>query len=142
MSNGLRVVIGEPDGPTRAAVRQALEHDGCEVLAEAGSAAAAVRATLALRPDVTLLELVLPGGGIPAVRQITRESDCTTVVVLTASASGEHVAAALRAGACGYLLKEMDPTGLATRLRRIVAGEVILPRALRREVAERLASRA
>ena len=142
VSHGLRVVIGDPDAPARAAVREVLQHDGCEVVAEAASAAAAVRATLALRPDVAVLEVLLPGGGIPAATRISRQAPRTAVVMLTTSERDQDLVAALRAGAGGYLLKEMDPAGLAARLHRIVAGEVILPRSLRRGVAERLAVRA
>jgi DNA-binding NarL/FixJ family response regulator len=138
VSSGLRVVIGDDDVPTRAAVRKALERDGCEVVAEADSAIAAVRATLALRPDITLLEVHLPGGGISAARRIAGELAGVSVVMLTDSLRDEHLIEALRVGASGYLLKDMDLTDLAERLHRILAGEIILPRSLRRGVAEQL----
>jgi DNA-binding NarL/FixJ family response regulator len=136
VSHGLQIVIGDDDGPTRAAVREALERDGCEVVAEAGSAVAVVRATVDLRPDVTLLDVRLPGGGISAARRIAGELDGVAVVMLTDSQRDEHLIEALRAGASGYLLKDMDPAGLAQRLHRILAGEIILPRSLRRGIAE------
>jgi DNA-binding NarL/FixJ family response regulator len=140
VSHGLRVVIGDDDQPARAAVRAALERDGCAVLAEAASAVAAVRATRSLRPDVALLEVDLAGGGLSAARRIAREVDGVAVVMLTDSEREEHLVRALRAGASGYLLKGMDPADLSQRLHRIIAGEIILPRSLRRSVAEQLST--
>jgi two-component system nitrate/nitrite response regulator NarL len=130
MSEGLRVVIADDHPPTRAAVRRALEAGSCEVAAEASDARGAVAAALELKPDVCLLDIHMPGGGIAAAREITRVLPDTAVVMLTASRDDEDLFAALRAGASGYLLKDMEPGRLCSAMHGVLAGEAVLPRHL------------
>jgi DNA-binding NarL/FixJ family response regulator len=137
VNDALRVVLGDDDLPSRAAVGEALERHGCEVVAEAASAASAVRATRDLRPDVTLLDVGLPGGGLVAALRIIRELHDAAVVVLAGSLRDDDVVAAFRAGASAYLDKE-DLAELPQRLRRIVAGEAIFPRSLTGRIAREL----
>jgi two-component system, NarL family, nitrate/nitrite response regulator NarL len=124
----LRVVIADDHAPTRELVREALEAHGCVVLAEAGSGPAAVAAAREHRPDACLLDIHMPGSGILAAADITSTVPGTVVVMLTASRDDEDLFAALRSGASGYLLKDMDPDRLAASLRGVLAGEAALPR--------------
>jgi DNA-binding NarL/FixJ family response regulator len=108
-------------------VRMALERGGCEVCAEAASAADAVRAALAERPDICLVDLGMPGNGLRAVSAIAAQLRNTPVLVLTVSRSADDLFDALRAGAAGYLLKDMDPEELVAAVRGALEGEAALP---------------
>jgi len=132
----LRVVIADDHPPTRAGVRTSLEAGGCAVLAEAADAAGAVRAAREHRPDVCLLDIHMPGSGIVAAGDVVRALPDTAVVMLTASYDDDDLFAALRAGASGYLLKDMDPDRLVVALRGVLAGETVLPRWLVARVME------
>jgi two-component system nitrate/nitrite response regulator NarL len=138
VSDSLRVVIADDHAPTRAGVQQALEADGFEVVAAVGDGAKAVAAALAARPDVCVLDIHMPGGGVPAAARITQRLPDTAVVMLTASRDDEDLFHALRAGASGYLLKDMDPDRLGAALRGVLAGEAALPRALALKVIQQL----
>jgi DNA-binding NarL/FixJ family response regulator len=127
VSDRLRVLIADDHPPTRAGVRMALEHGGLEVCAEVASAADAVKAALAERPDICLVDLGMPGNGFRAVAGIARALPDTPVVVLTVSRSADDLFDALRAGAAGYLLKDMDPEQLVAAVRGAAAGEAALP---------------
>lgn len=140
MSEVLRVVIADDHAPTRAGVRQALEADGCQVVAAVADGPKSVAAALEHRPDVCLLDIHMPGGGIKAASQITSALPDTAVVMLTASRDDEDLFDALRAGASGYLLKDMDPDRLAAALRGVMAGEAALPRSLALKVMRQLQS--
>lgn len=126
----LRVMIADDHVAMRTGVRMALEDGGCTVCAEAGSAEDAIAAAQDHRPDVCLVDLHMPGDGIKAVGEIVATVAETSVVVLTVSAASDDLFAALRAGAVGYLLKDMDPTGLPAALRAVAAGEVAISRRL------------
>ncbi len=130
MSDVLRVVIADDHPPTRALVRSALESGSCEVAAEASDARGAVAAALQVKPDVCLLDIHMPGGGIAAAMEITRALPDTAVVMLTASRDDEDLFAALKAGASGYLLKDMEPGRLCSAMQGVLAGEAVLPRHL------------
>ena len=130
MSGALRVVIADDHPPVRAGVRAALEADGIEVLADVGDAPRAVAAAAELRPDVCLLDIHMPGSGLEAARQITRLDPAPAVVMLTASRDDEDLFEALRAGASGYLLKDLDPDRLGGALRGVLSGEAALPPSL------------
>ena len=140
MSDALRVVIADDHAPTRAGVKMALEADGCVVLAALPDAPKAVAAALEHRPDVCLLDIHMPGGGIRAAGEITKALPDTAVVMLTASRDDEDLFDALRAGASGYLLKDMDPDRLAAALRGVMDGEAALPRSLALKVMRQLQS--
>ena len=140
MTELLRVVIADDHAPTRAGVRQALEADGCVVVAALPDGPKAVAAALEERPDVCLLDIHMPGGGVRAASEITSALPDTAVVMLTASRDDEDLFDALRAGASGYLLKDMDPDRLAAALRGVMAGEAALPRSLALKVMRQLQS--
>ena len=138
MTQELRVVVADDHAPTRAGVRQALEAGGCVVVAAASDGPGAVAAALEHRPDVCLLDINMPGGGIRAAGQITTSLPDTPVVMLTASRDDDDLFDALRAGASGYLLKDMDPDRLPAALRGVMAGEAALPRSLALKVMRQL----
>ena len=114
----------------RLGVRMALLAGGLRVLAEASDCDGAVKAVARERPDICLLDIFMPGGGIQAAAAIAAIAPETAVVMLTVSESTEHLLAALRAGAVGYLPKDMPPDRLPAALRGVLAGETALPRAL------------
>ena len=140
MRDRLTVLLADDQAPTRAGVRAALADDGFTVLAETGRADTAVELALSERPDVCVLDVNMPGSGIAAAARITEELPGTAVVMLTVSRDDDDLFAALRAGAIGYLLKDMDPGRLAPALRGVLAGEAALPRALVARVVEEFRS--
>lgn len=129
MSDAIKVLIADDHPPTRAGVRVSLEGTGFVVCAEVGDARSAVEAAVRENPDVCLLDVNMPGGGIDAARQITAMGDIA-VVMLTVSRNDDDLFDSLRAGAVGYLLKDTDPDRLPHALRGVLAGEAALPRAL------------
>jgi DNA-binding NarL/FixJ family response regulator len=127
----MRVLIADDHPPTRAGVRLSLESSGrFEVCGEASAAAPAVEAAALLRPDVALLDIHMPGSGINAAREIAVACPEAAVVMLTVSRDDADLFAALRAGARGYLLKDIDPDRLANALEGVMNGEAALPRGL------------
>ena len=127
----IRVVIADDHAPTRADIRTALEADGgFDVCAESADAAGAISAALRQLPDVCLLDLKMPGGGLAACWEIASRLPGTKVVMLTVSEESDHLFGALRSGAAGYLLKNIDPRRLPHALRDVVAGEPAVPRTL------------
>ncbi len=98
-----------------------------EVVGEAADGFEGVQTALATRPDVVLLDLHMPGiGGIEALRSILTEAPGTHVVLLTVSEEADDLMAALRAGALGYLLKNIDGEFLISALRRAADGESVM----------------
>jgi DNA-binding NarL/FixJ family response regulator len=136
----LTVLIADDHAPTRAGVRVALGDDGFAVVAETGRADVAVDLAVNERPDVCLLDVHMPGSGIAAAARITEQLPGTVVVMLTVSRDDDDLFAALRAGATGYLLKDMDPGRLAPALRGVLAGEAALPRTLVARVVQEFRS--
>jgi len=135
------VVVADDHPPTRAGVRMSLEEAGFVVCAEAATAAAAIDACLAHIPDVALLDVHMPGGGIAAARRISTALPQTAVVMLTVSRDDADLFEALRAGARGYLLKDIDPDRLGLALDGVLAGEAALPRNLVSRLMEEFRTR-
>jgi DNA-binding NarL/FixJ family response regulator len=130
VSDRVRVVVADDHPALRQSVRMGLESNGFEVCAEASNAAGAVEAALRERPDVCLIDIHMPGSGIAAAGRITLELPDTAVVMLTVSRNDADLFDSLRAGASGYLLKDMDPARLPDALKGVLSGEAALPRAL------------
>lgn len=112
----------------RAGLRTLLGTDArLEVRGEAGTVAAGVEAAARLRPHVVLLDIRLPDGtGFEACRQIIKRSPETRVLILTSSVDDRMVDEAIRSGANGYLLKEIDGRGLISAILDVAAGKSIL----------------
>jgi DNA-binding NarL/FixJ family response regulator len=134
----VRVLIADDHGPTRSEVRETLEDAGVRVVAEAADAASAVEAALRETPDLCLLDISMPHDGLAAARTITQQLPETKVVMLTVSESEEHVLAAARAGAVGYLLKGNDGRRLPSVVHAVAAGESSFPRRLMRRLVDEL----
>jgi DNA-binding NarL/FixJ family response regulator len=132
MTNGgaPTAVLADDHPVIRLGVRMALMRGGFEVLAEAADADGAVEASLRERPDVCLLDINMPGGGVEATARLAEAAPTTAVVMLTVSNHPEDLLAALRAGAKGYLLKDTRPDRLAAALCGVLKGEAALPRTL------------
>jgi DNA-binding NarL/FixJ family response regulator len=124
------LVIADDHPATRLGVRMASMRGGFDVVAEAADCEGAVAAVLRERPDVCLLDVSMPGGGIEAARRIAAAALPTAVVMLTVSDRPEDVLASLRAGAVGYLPKDTRPDRLPAALCGVLKGEAALPRSL------------
>jgi DNA-binding NarL/FixJ family response regulator len=127
-----RVVLAEEHPTLRAAVRNVLEADGFVVCGEAEDAAESLRVVLRERPDICLVGLRMKGEALRMIASITDEQagTGTVMIVLTASRSTESMIAAIRAGATGYLLKEMNPERIPAAVRGVLNGEAAMPRTL------------
>jgi two-component system, NarL family, nitrate/nitrite response regulator NarL len=118
----IRVVIADDHPPTRAGVRRALEGHGFDVCAEVGTAPAAVEAARRCQPDLCILDIHMPGGGITAAAEIRDAVPAADVVMLTIAQGADIRLAALQAGAVGYLPKDTDPRRLPDLLRGVLSG--------------------
>jgi NarL family two-component system response regulator LiaR len=136
-----RVLLADPDVPTRAGLRIVLEAGGLAVAGEADDVAAAVRLAAAERPDLALVAAELPGGGLEAIRHIAAEVPGTRLIVLTGHPGGEELVDAVLAGAVGYLSRDTGLERLPAILRAVLAGEVALPRRHSRTLVEALRGR-
>lgn len=130
------VLLADDHGAIRAGLRIMLEAHGVDVVGEAADGEVAVRNTRALRPDVVLMDLRMPGrDGISATREIVAEQ-LSDVLVLTSFDEDELVHGAIAAGAAGFLLKTADAATLVDAVRAVAAGDGVLdPRVTRRALA-------
>ena len=121
------MVLVEDEEISLIAVRRILEQSGFSVRREARDARSGIEAALDERPDILLVDLGIPGGGISVIRDVARRLPDTAVVVLTASDDHADLLDAIRAGAEGYLLKNTDPERLGDALHGILVGEAAIP---------------
>jgi DNA-binding NarL/FixJ family response regulator len=124
------IVIADDHQVTRLGVRMALMRGGFHVVGEAADCEGTVSAVVRERPDVCLIDVCMPGGGIETARRLAEAAPTTSVVMLTVSANTEDLLAALRAGAVGYLPKDTSPDRLPAALCGVLKGEAALPRTL------------
>ena len=101
-----------------------------EVVGQGGSAADAIRLAQDTHPDIILLDIDMPGGGLEAARVISELSPETRVAVLTASETDDHLIAALKTSTRAYILKGVSARELLRILRAVAAGETYIPPAL------------
>ncbi|MFF1530177.1 response regulator [Cellulomonas sp. NPDC058312] len=133
----VRVLLADDHGAIRTGLRLMLEQaDGVTVVGEAADGAAAVANARALRPDVVLMDIRMPGtDGIEATRRIVAEGTAQ-VVALTTFDLDEYLFGVLRAGAVGFLLKSVGAAELVDAVRRVAAGDgVLAPEVTRRVLA-------
>jgi DNA-binding NarL/FixJ family response regulator len=123
-------LVADDDLPHRQRVRQALEAHGFLVVGEVADAAVAIAVASRQRPDICLIELDLPGGGLHAIGRIAKSSPETLIVVISRSDRPEDVVNAFTRGGSGYLLKGISGERLATTLRAAHRGEPALARSL------------
>ena len=141
----LRVVIADDQALVRAGFRSLLDAaDDIDVVGEAGDGQEAMTAVRATRPDVVLMDIRMPGlDGLEATRRITTDPDLdgTRVVVLTTFELDEYVFEALRAGASGFLTKDVEPDELRSAVRTVAAGHALLSPSVTRRVVDSFARR-
>jgi DNA-binding NarL/FixJ family response regulator len=138
----VRVLIADDHAPTREDVRKALDVDErFEVCAETTDAPGAVQAAVRERPDVCLLDVSMPGGGLSAAWEIAARLPRTKIVMLTVSGEDADLFAALRAGAEGYLLKTMSFSQLPDALDAVCSGEAAVSPSLVARVLKRFRAR-
>ena len=145
----IRVLIADDQGLVRAGFRMILDaEDDLEIVGEAGDGAEAVRLALELRPDVVLMDIRMPEmDGIEATRRIGTGASGDgerpiRVLMLTTFDLNEYVYEALRAGASGFLLKDVPPEQLAAGIRVVAAGEALLAPSITRRLIEEFATAA
>jgi DNA-binding NarL/FixJ family response regulator len=133
----IRVLLADDHEPTRVDVRVALEADpDMVVIGEEADAPGAVEAAVAAQPDVCILDVRMPGSGIAAVWEIAARCPGTRIIMLSVSREDADLFGALRAGADGYLLKDMDASRIPHAVKDVLAGNAALPRSLTTRVLE------
>ena len=124
----IRVLVVDDHPIVRQGLRTYLSsRPGLEVVGEAADGDGAVAEAARLGPDVVLVDLVMPrGGGLDAIRRLRAAGERPRVIVLTSFAGEDQVIEAVRAGAAGYLLKDVAPADLEAAIRVVHGGGVIL----------------
>jgi two-component system, NarL family, response regulator LiaR len=137
----IRVLIADDHAVVRQGLRTFLDlQDDVEVVAEAADGEAALDAAARQRPDVVLLDLVMPRlEGVATLRRLRERAPEARVIVLTSFGDDERLFAALRAGAAGYLLKDVEPAELVRAIRTAHAGQSPLSPAVAARVIDELA---
>lgn len=142
MSSPIRVLIVDDHLVVRAGIRALLATEPLiEVVGEASDGAEAVAEAIRLRPDVILMDLVMPQlDGIAAIERIMRSQPMARILVLTSFEADDKVLPAIRAGALGYTLKDFGPAELVRAIQRVARGESSLHPVIARRVLQELAN--
>ena len=140
MPEPIRVLIVDDHSVVREGLRTFLElQDGIEVAGEAADGEEAVREAERLRPDVVLMDLVMPRlDGVSAMRTLRERVPAARVVVLTSFLDDERLLPAIRSGAAGYLLKNVQPQELARAVRLAADGEALIDPAVAARLVDSL----
>jgi DNA-binding NarL/FixJ family response regulator len=135
----IRVLIADDQALVRGGFRMILEsRDDVDVVGEAADGAQAVALTAELAPDVVLMDVRMPGvDGLEATRRIVGSDSAARVLVLTTYDVDDSVYAALRAGASGFLLKDVRPVELVEAVRVIARGDALLAPSVTRRLLDR-----
>jgi DNA-binding NarL/FixJ family response regulator len=135
------VLIVDDHAVVRQGLRTFLElHDDIAVVGEAGDGEEALAAVARLAPDVVLMDLVMPRlDGVSAIERLREIAPATRVIVLTSFLDEDKVLPAVRAGAAGYLLKDVQPAELVRAIRIVDDGESLLHPAVAARVLRELA---
>jgi DNA-binding NarL/FixJ family response regulator len=139
----IRVLVADDQALVRAGFRAILEgQDDLDVVGEADDGATAVALARELRPDVVLMDIRMPGlDGIEATRRLLRDNDAPRILMLTTFDLDEYVYEAMKAGASGFLLKDVPRDQLIDAVRTIAMGDALLAPALVRRLIEDFVSR-
>lgn len=134
----IRVVLADDHTLVRTALQMVIaDTPGIEVAGEAGTGAEAVRLAGELRPDVVVMDIRMPEmDGIEATRQITAGTGGTRVVVLTTFDDDDYIYGALRAGASGFLVKDMALDDILAAIRVVAAGDSLIAPSVTRRLIE------
>jgi len=123
----IRLVIADDHVLVRQGIRAFLDtHADLAIVGEAENADSATQLCAELKPQVALVDLVMPGGGIAATHDIRSASPGTQVILLTSFDDSRQILAAVQAGALSCLLKDVDADGLADAIRKAARGEAVL----------------
>ena len=135
----IRVLLADDQSLVRMGFRMILEAEtDITVVGEAGDGAAAVSMAAALRPDVVLMDVRMPGvDGIDATAAITAAEGAAKVLILTTYDLDRYVYAGLRAGASGFLLKDAPPADLLAAIRTVAGGAAVLAPSTTRRLIDR-----
>ena len=136
----IRILIVDDHTLFRSGIKLALQrHEGLEVVGEAGDGLEGIKRAKQLKPDVVLLDLHMPGiGGLEALRVLVEDVPETQVVMLTVSEDAEDLLETLRAGARGYLLKNIDTEFFLESIQRAARGESVMSPQIAHKLADSL----
>jgi DNA-binding NarL/FixJ family response regulator len=139
----VRVVLADDQPLVRAGLRVLIaDTPDIDVVGEAGTGAQAVQLVRDVHPDVVVMDIRMPGmDGIEATRMITAGPETARVVVLTTFDDDDYVYGALRAGASGYLVKDMALEDILAAIRVVAAGDALIAPRVTRRLIEEFASR-
>jgi DNA-binding NarL/FixJ family response regulator len=139
-----RIVLGDDHPVVRKGLRAILEGEpDLEVVAEASDGLQTVRLVERLKPDVLLVDLMMPGmNGLEVARQVTTRSPGTRIVLLSMHATEGYVMEALRSGAAGYVLKDASADDLVQAIRTVVSGRRYLSPVLSERAVDAYAQKA
>ena len=137
----VRVLLCDDQALVRSGFRMVLEaRADMEVVGEAENGAEAVELAARCRPDVVLMDVRMPVmDGVEATRRLARTGTSARIVILTTFDSDEYVYEALRAGASGFLLKDVQPAQLVDAIRVVARGEALLAPTVTRRLLDRFA---
>jgi DNA-binding NarL/FixJ family response regulator len=136
----VRILIADDHALFRDGLRSLLQSQGHEVVGEARNGRQAVELAAALRPDLILMDVSMPEmGGVAATRELTEQQPGVKVIMLTASEQSETLFEAIKAGAQGYLLKNLEADEFFSLLDRAGAGEPALTPTLARQLLQEFA---
>lgn len=140
MTAVVRIVIADDHAVLREDMRNLLEQENdFEVIGEAGDGEEAVRLASELKPDVIIMDIVMPKlSGIEATRLIKQASPAIAVLILTAYSEMRYILGLLEAGACGYLLKSARGSEIAGAIRAVRSGESVLDPVVTRKLLQRV----
>jgi len=136
----IRIMIVDDHTLLRSGIKLALQrHEGFEVVGEAGDGLEGIKRAKQLKPDVVLLDLHMPGtSGLEALRVLVEDVPETQVVMLTVSEDAEDLLETLRAGARGYLLKNIDTEFFLESIQRAARGESVMSPQIAHKLADSL----
>ena len=134
----IRILIADDHYVVRQGLATLLvPRNGMEVVGAAATGTEAVALTRTLQPDVILMDLIMPQmDGMEAITCIKQENPAARILVLTSFGERDQVAAAVRAGALGYLLKDSSPDDLLYAIRSVYRGNLFIPRDLAKELVQ------
>ena len=135
----MRILLADDHALFRDGVASLLGAWGHEVVGQAADGPAAVALARALAPDLVLMDVAMPGGGIEATRRIAADEPGIAIVMLTASEAIDDLFAAIKAGARGYLLKNLDAAELHAMLDAVERGEAAITPAIAARILAELA---
>jgi len=138
----IKILIADDHAVLREGMRQLLEHEkDMEVVGEANDGEEAVAMAAELKPDVALMDIVMPKlSGVEATKLIKKQSPATCVLILTAYSDIRYILGLLEAGASGYLLKSARSDEIVGAIRAVRAGESVLDALATRKLLERVVS--